>query len=116
VRRREDDLEESRGSEGSFEFISAQKTRRWVTMPAARRLAAILAAEIVRRPGERQPRLFERIPQGLRPHALLGIVDRGGLAQILKDPGSGIDDNVVRVSLIAAVTSLRSGTRDHVRI
>jgi class 3 adenylate cyclase len=46
VRRRENDLEKSRGSEGSFEFISAQKTRRWVTMPAARRLAAMLATDV----------------------------------------------------------------------
>src|SRR5262249_44364152 len=54
-------------------------------------------AEIIRHPGEGQPRLFERIPQRLRPHALLGLVDRGGLAQILEDSGRGIDDDVVRL-------------------
>ena len=42
-----------------------------------------------------QPRFLERIPQRLRPHAFFGVVDRGGLAQILKDPGRGIDDDVV---------------------
>ncbi len=55
------------------------------------------AAEFFRDPGERQPRFFERIPQRLRPHALLGIVDRGGLAQILENPGRGIDDDGVGV-------------------
>jgi len=53
------------------------------------------ATKIVRHPGQRQSRFFKRVPQRLRPHALLGVVDRGGLAQILEDPGRGIDDDVV---------------------
>src|SRR6516165_3292599 len=53
------------------------------------------ATKIVGNPRQRQPRLLERVPQGLRPHALLGVVDRGGLAQIPEDSGRGIDDDVV---------------------
>jgi len=55
------------------------------------------AAETVGNPGERQPRLFQRVPQRLWPDAFFGVVDDGRLAQILKDPGRGIDDDIVGV-------------------
>src|SRR6516164_851691 len=64
----------------------------WLTAKPA---AATSATEIVGNPRQRQSRFFKRAPQRLRPHALLGVVDRGGLAQILEDPGRGIDDGVV---------------------
>jgi hypothetical protein len=55
------------------------------------------AAEILRDPGDGQPRLFERIPQRRGPHTAFGVIDRGGLAQILKYAGRGIDDDVVGI-------------------
>ena len=74
-------------------------------------------AEIVGHPGQRQSRLFERIPQRLWPDTLFGVVDRGRLAQILADAGRGIDDDVVgAVVHRATVTSLRSGMRGPARI
>jgi len=60
------------------------------------------AAKIIGNPGERQPRLFERIPQRLGPLTFLGLVDGCRLAQILKDPGRGIDDDVVGIVAHAA--------------
>jgi len=63
------------------------------------------AAKIIGNPGERQPRLFERIPQRLGPLTFLGLVDGCRLAQILKDPGRGIDDDVVGGVVHIAVRS-----------
>ena len=54
------------------------------------------AAEVVGDPGQRQARLFERIPQRLGPFALFGLVDGVGFAKVLENLGRGIDDDRIR--------------------